>query len=171
MLSGMQVTCECWDGLQGLEVLTNLTELILSVRQDLPEVPGPLRQLTQLRRLTLLETGEKETIHDLDEEVRSLAQVPTELAGLFFLCSELPSDQQHCDHLVTSSAATDWIVLLQVHIKHMHRLYFASKRGQGFGLLTFEQAFFVTLNPNRGMFTCRFSSSARTDIFSCGACL
>lgn len=83
MLSGMQVTCECWDGFQGLEALTNLTELILSVRQDLPEVPGPLRQLTQLQRLTLLETGEKESVHDLDEEVRSLAQVPIELAGLF----------------------------------------------------------------------------------------
>ena len=53
----------------GLEALTLLTELIICTRQYLPKVPEPLQQLTQLQRLTLLEMGVKEDVHDLLDEV------------------------------------------------------------------------------------------------------
>ena len=65
----MQVTCGGWPGLQGLEVMTNLTELIISTSDFLPGVPQPLQKLTQLRRLVLLETGEKESLSNLADDV------------------------------------------------------------------------------------------------------
>ncbi|KAK9831665.1 hypothetical protein WJX74_005003 [Apatococcus lobatus] len=61
-LTSLTVTCDRWDGLQGLEAMTHVTELIISIEQYLPRVPESLQQLTQLQRLALLETGSKEGV-------------------------------------------------------------------------------------------------------------
>lgn len=69
LLTCLQVTCGCWDGFEGLEAMINLTQLTIATGQYLPEVPQPLQQLTGLQRLALLETGEKQSIFDLKDDV------------------------------------------------------------------------------------------------------
>ncbi|KAK9831803.1 hypothetical protein WJX74_009809 [Apatococcus lobatus] len=80
-LTSLSVTCGCWEGFEGLQAMTNLTQLIISTSQYLPEVLQPLRLLTGLQRLALLETGKKQTIYDLHDH--SSAEDDAEVTDVF----------------------------------------------------------------------------------------